>query len=307
MSGFGTPSKRNLRSSLGSSRPPSVSKPTLATSSKSSSVRQLLSSQSQPNLPVAPSAVTTPSYIQSGDGSMPGTPISSRPVSPNGKSIRGFDSPAVGKVGNDIRVVCRFRPSNEKELAFQAGASCYKILGDNSVEIRDGDVAQYTFDRLFGPNTMQEEVYQYIGKDMVANVLAAYNATIFSYGQTSSGKTYTMEGVLEDPVNRGLIPRVIDGIFEGVYAADSAIEFTIRVSMIEIYLEKIQDLLDTNVRAPVKIREATSGEVLLEGLTEIAVSNAEEIMELFSLGCANRHISATSIKFVILILLVYQK
>jgi len=73
----------------------------------------------------------------------------------------------------------------------------------------------------------------------------SYNGTIFAYGQTGSGKTHTMQGPsLSDPVEQGIIPRSIHGIFERIYKTDEHIEFTVQVSYVEIYLERVRDLLD---------------------------------------------------------------
>lgn len=77
-----------------------------------------------------------------------------------------------------------------------------------------------------------------------ADVLNGYNGTIFAYGQTSSGKTHTMEGVIGDPNLQGIIPRIIQDIFNHIYNMEENLEFHIKVSYFEIYLDKIRDLLD---------------------------------------------------------------
>ena len=72
-----------------------------------------------------------------------------------------------------------------------------------------------------------------------------FNATIFAYGQTSSGKTFTMEGPSIDSYeNKGIIPRMMDHVFESILNANENLEFTVKVSFLEIYNEKIQDLID---------------------------------------------------------------
>jgi kinesin family protein 5 len=75
-------------------------------------------------------------------------------------------------------------------------------------------------------------------------VLSGFNGTIFAYGQTSSGKTHTMEGVIGDPVKQGIIPRIVNDIFNHIYAMEENLEFHIKVSYFEIYMDKIRDLLD---------------------------------------------------------------
>lgn len=77
-------------------------------------------------------------------------------------------------------------------------------------------------------------------------MLSGYNGTIFAYGQTSSGKTHTMEGVLVNDKLQGIIPRIVQDIFNHIYSMDSSLEFQIKVSYFEIYLDKIRDLLDGN-------------------------------------------------------------
>lgn len=125
------------------------------------------------------------------------------------------------------------------------------------------------FDKVFKPNASQEKVYNDAAKMIVKDVLGGYNGTIFAYGQTSSGKTHTMEGVLGDSMLQGIIPRIVNDIFNYIYSMDEAIEFHIKVccvifravikwffnfqqvSYFEIYMDKIRDLLDGNVRAQI--------------------------------------------------------
>ena len=75
-------------------------------------------------------------------------------------------------------------------------------------------------------------------------MLNGYNGTIFAYGQTSSGKTHTMEGVMSDPNLHGIMPRIINDIFQHIYSMEENLEFHIKVSYFEIYMDKIRDLLD---------------------------------------------------------------
>lgn len=105
----------------------------------------------------------------------------------------------------------------------------------------------YLFDKVFKPNATQEKVYNEAAKSIVSDVLAGYNGTIFAYGQTSSGKTHTMEGVLDDPAKQGIIPRIVNDIFNHIYQMEENLEFHIKVSYFEIYMDKIRDLLDGNV------------------------------------------------------------
>lgn len=95
---------------------------------------------------------------------------------------------------------------------------------------------------MFDPNSNQEQVYQGAAQHIVRDVLNGYNGTIFAYGQTSSGKTHTMEGDMSEPnsPNHGVIPRIINDIFTHIYGLeDPNLEFNLKVSYFEIYNEKV--------------------------------------------------------------------
>ena len=97
-------------------------------------------------------------------------------------------------------------------------------------------------------------MYEATAKNIVVDVLQGFNGTIFAYGQTSSGKTHTMEGVLGDPNLQGMIPRIVNGIFDHIYDTAGNVEFHIKVSYMEIYLEKIKDLLDSKYFFLIKLQ-----------------------------------------------------
>lgn len=137
--------------------------------------------------------------------------------------------------------MCRFRPLNEAEI-LRGDKFIPKFKGDETVVIGQGK--PYVFDRVLPPSTTQEQVYSACAKQIVKDVLEGYNGTIFAYGQTSSGKTHTMEGKLHDPQLMGIIPRIAHDIFDHIYSMDENLEFHIKVSYFEIYLDKIRDLLD---------------------------------------------------------------
>ena len=91
----------------------------------------------------------------------------------------------------------------------------------------------------------QKEVYDVAAKPIIDSVLEGFNGTIFAYGQTSSGKTHTMQGQsIEDIEAQGIIPRMVRTVFNRIETASESIEFTVKVSMIEIYMERIKDLID---------------------------------------------------------------
>ena len=91
----------------------------------------------------------------------------------------------------------------------------------------------------------QKQVYDVAAKPIIDSVIEGFNGTIFAYGQTSSGKTHTMQGPnIEDIELQGIIPRMVRTVFNRIETASEAIEFSVKVSMVEIYMEKIRDLID---------------------------------------------------------------
>uniref|UniRef100_A0A8C3JS79 Kinesin-like protein n=1 Tax=Calidris pygmaea TaxID=425635 RepID=A0A8C3JS79_9CHAR len=151
----------------------------------------------------------------------------------------------------------------------------------------------YVFDRVFPPNTTQEQVYHACAMQIVKDVLAGYNGTIFAYGQTSSGKTHTMEGKLHDPQQMGIIPRIAQDIFNHIYSMDENLEFHIKVSYFEIYLDKIRDLLDMT-KTNLSVHEDKNRVPYVKGCTERFVSSPEEILDVIDEGKSNRHVAVTN-------------
>lgn len=89
----------------------------------------------------------------------------------------------------------------------------------------------------------QSDVFEYSAKETVGDVLQGYNGTIFAYGQTGSGKTYTMMGPNIEDEQRGMIPRITQQIFDGILASPPTLEYLVKVSYMEIYMERVRDLL----------------------------------------------------------------
>ncbi|KAJ8942198.1 hypothetical protein NQ318_021085, partial [Aromia moschata] len=151
----------------------------------------------------------------------------------------------------------------------------------------------YLFDKVFKPNATQEKVYNEAAKSIVTDVLSGFNGTIFAYGQTSSGKTHTMEGVLGDPQKQGIIPRIVNDIFNHIYAMEENLEFHIKVSYFEIYMDKIRDLLDVS-KVNLSVHEDKNRVPYVKGATERFVSSPEEVFEAIEEGKSNRHIAVTN-------------
>jgi len=193
---------------------------------------------------------------------------------------------------DSIRVICRFRPLNDTEektgskfiMKFPSGSD------DQCVSI-GGKV--YMFDKVLKPNVTQTQVYEATAKNIVKDVLCGYNGTIFAYGQTSSGKTHTMEGVINDPTMMGIIPRIVNDIFNHIYSMEENLEFHIKVSYFEIYLDKCRDLLDPS-KVNLAVHEDKDRVVYVKGATERFVSSPEEVFEVLEEGKSNRHVAVTN-------------
>lgn len=193
---------------------------------------------------------------------------------------------------DSIKVVCRFRPLNDSEekagskfiVKFPSGPD------ENCISI-GGKV--FLFDKVFKPNASQDKVYNEAAKSIVSDVLCGYNGTIFAYGQTSSGKTHTMEGVIGDSSKQGIIPRIVNDIFNHIYGMEENLEFHIKVSYFEIYMDKIRDLLDIS-KVNLSVHEDKNRVPFVKGATERFVSSPEEVFEVIEEGKANRHIAVTN-------------
>ncbi|XP_077347203.1 kinesin-1 heavy chain isoform X2 [Lithobates pipiens] len=188
-----------------------------------------------------------------------------------------------------IKVMCRFRPLNDSEVV-RGDKYVAKFQTEDTVVV---STKPYVFDRVFQSNTSQEQVYNACAKAIVKDVLEGYNGTIFAYGQTSSGKTHTMEGKLHDPDGMGIIPRIVQDIFNYIYSMDENLEFHIKVSYFEIYLDKIRDLLDVS-KTNLSVHEDKNRVPYVKGCTERFVCSPEEVMDTIDEGKSNRHVAVTN-------------
>ena len=192
------------------------------------------------------------------------------------------------QIGN-INVVCRFRPLNEQELE-KSSSQCAQFPNSSTVIINQNETQlTFNFDRVFPPSSTQEEIYEFSAKHVVESVMQGFNGTILAYGQTSSGKTFTMTGDQTSPVLMGITPRMISTVFDLIDNASESLEFTVKVSFCEIYMEKISDLLD-NTKENLKIRENKNKGVYIADLSETYVTGDFDVHELLRIGSLNRQV-----------------
>ena len=120
-----------------------------------------------------------------------------------------------------------------------------------------------------------------------------FNGTIFAYGQTSSGKTHTMQGIIDDLDLQGIIPRMVRTVFARIETAGEHLEFTVKISVIEIYKEKIRDLLDPK-KDNLQVHEEKTKGIYIADVTETYVSDEREVYQVMKLGQSNRSIACTN-------------
>lgn len=215
----------------------------------------------------------------------------------------------------NIKVIVRIRPKIERE--FDQG-SYIKVDGNSIITNFKNETKQYTYDYIATEESTQTEIFDQCARNIADSTLQGYNGTIFVYGQTGAGKTFTLLGPKlsgssqishedannsifnggstgmnqqssynrflqkKDEEGKGVLPRVIDYLFEKSKTFDnSTISFS--CSFLEIYQEQISDLLDANVNKQISVRDL-SDSVIVEGLSKIAVASADETLNLVSKG-----------------------
>lgn len=203
---------------------------------------------------------------------------------------------------DNVRVIVRVRPLSSKELDGPA-RKCITVVSKSSLilEIKP-EPKRFTYDYVASEATSQAELFEEVGRSISLACLNGYNGTIFAYGQTGAGKTFTIQGPGFDPNKaadsssnlRGLLPRCYEFIFERIEEAKaSGSDFVVRCSYLEIYQEQIIDLLSPESRI-LNIREDLKRGVYVEGLIETQVTNSAETFEVLQIGARNRHVSSTS-------------
>uniref|UniRef100_A0A7I4FLL1 Kinesin motor domain-containing protein n=1 Tax=Physcomitrium patens TaxID=3218 RepID=A0A7I4FLL1_PHYPA len=146
----------------------------------------------------------------------------------------------------------------------------------------------YSFDTIFGVSTTNAEIYEEHAKDLVLSAVSGFNGTVFAYGQTSSGKTYTMQGSATD---QGVTRLAIQDVFTSI---DKIVdrEFLVRVSYMEIYNEEINDLLAPDNRK-LQIHESIERGIFVAGLREEIADSVEQVIAVLERGEAQRHLAET--------------
>ena len=147
-------------------------------------------------------------------------------------------------------------------------------------------------DQVISTTSTNKEIFEELFKPNIHHILNGINMTIFAYGQTSTGKTYTMQG--EIPDNAGIIPLTLEELFKQIKNDKDIIDSQIGVSFIEIYNESINDLLDSS-KINLDLRETPNREVIVNNLTEIKIRNHEQALNLLIKGNESRIVASTKL------------
>ena len=177
----------------------------------------------------------------------------------------------------DAKVVCILDPAHDDKDILRANRSREK---------------SYAFDYVFEPGSSQESVYHHTSKFLIQGVLDGYNATVFAYGNTGAGKTYTMIGTKTDP---GIMVRVMDDLFKHskINGRNQGVNFRMNVSFIEVYNENIRDLLSESEEY-LDLREDPIAGPTVAGISQVDATSSDEIMVLLQQGNARRTQQATA-------------
>ncbi|XP_033098919.1 chromosome-associated kinesin KIF4-like [Anneissia japonica] len=196
-----------------------------------------------------------------------------------------------------VRVALRSRPLVPKETD-DGCQECLRFISTHQ-QVVLGNNKAFTYDFVFSKDTEQEVVYTKAVKPLVDGIFKGYNATVLAYGQTGSGKTYSMGSgysasqAPNDP-SRGVIPRVITSLFDGVRDHND-MKYMLRVSYLEIYNEDIHDLLNPNIKKEnIAIRESIEGGIRIAGLREVTVQSAEDMYRCLEQGSVGRTTASTA-------------
>jgi kinesin family member 5 len=191
-----------------------------------------------------------------------------------------------------IKVIVRFRPLQQKESSIKEMFSLR--LTETTVEISYAEQKHcFIFDQVFHPTANQEILFKEKIKTAVEWVAEGYNSTIIAYGPTFSGKTYTMFG---SHIERGIIPRSCDLLFNLLQTNTNIIELGIKCSFLEIYRENIRDLLNIKkIGGSLRLRQHADQGVYVQNLTEKYVNNTNEILQIINNGLQFRATASTAL------------
>ena len=212
---------------------------------------------------------------------------------------------------SNVKVYCRIRPENEQEISSGLG-QCINPESQTSLQIlvnnlninsglkenySDKILQEFTYDKVYPSETTQETIFEQVAKPLILSAFEGINGTLFCYGQTASGKTYTMEGLPADNYLKGIIPRMMQLVFDTINSDSNDIEFSVKCQYYQIYNEKIQDLIDPK-KTDLSIREDKNKGIWVGDCTEKYVESEQEMINFFKKGAENRIVASTKMNTI---------
>ncbi|XP_065112473.1 kinesin-like protein KIF3C [Paramisgurnus dabryanus] len=203
------------------------------------------------------------------------------------------------KNGEAVKVVVRCRPLNRKEES-----SGYENIVEMDVKLGQvalrnpkaapGDLLKtFTFDAVYDACSKQSDLYDETVRPLIDSVLRGFNGTIFAYGQTGTGKTYTMQGQWLDGERRGVIPNSFEQIFTHISRSQNQ-QYLVRASYLEIYQEEIRDLLTKDHSRKLELKESADSGVYIKDLSSFVTKNVKEIEHVMNVGNQTRSVGSTN-------------
>ncbi|XP_033484682.1 kinesin-like protein KIF1B isoform X5 [Epinephelus lanceolatus] len=208
--------------------------------------------------------------------------------------------------GASVKVAVRVRPFNSREMSKES--KCIIQMQGNTTTILNPKAPKepaktFSFDYSYWSHTTPEDpsfasqnlVYNDIGKEMLAHAFEGYNVCIFAYGQTGAGKSYTMMGKQEEG-QEGIIPMLCEDLFEKINEDSNKEElsYSVEVSYMEIYCERVRDLLNPKNKGNLRVREHPLLGPYVEDLSKLAVTSYTDIADLMDAGNKARTVAATN-------------
>ncbi|CAO1306448.1 unnamed protein product [Diamesa hyperborea] len=191
-----------------------------------------------------------------------------------------------------VQVIVRCRPMSNKENsgAFQQVVDVYPQRGVieiiNPSETSRENKKMFTYDAVYNAVSTQQNIYDEVVRPLVASVLEGFNGCVFAYGQTGTGKTFTMEGIRGHQEQKGIIPRAFEQIWSHINRTKN-MNFLVEVSYLEIYMEELRDLLKPNTTASLELRERDFG-VYVPNLHSVLCKSVDDMLNVMNHGNKNR-------------------
>ncbi|KAF4099876.1 kinesin-like protein KIF3C [Onychostoma macrolepis] len=203
------------------------------------------------------------------------------------------------KNGEAVKVVVRCRPLNRKEdsMGYENIVQMDVKLGQVALRNPKAGLGEllktFTFDAVYDACSKQSDLYDETVRPLIDSVLRGFNGTIFAYGQTGTGKTYTMQGQWLDAERRGIIPNSFEHIFTHISRSQNQ-QYLVRASYLEIYQEEIRDLLTKDHSKKLELKESADSGVYIKDLSSFVTKNVKEIEHVMNVGNQTRSVGFTN-------------